>query len=295
MKTKIIKTKYEYSDKYQHTVYLNKNDNKWSPMNFQWIPDLKLNNELNLKTNKMKNLLKITLMLSFIFATSSCSTDDDCITGGGSVTTQTIQLESFSGIQSSGSDSVIISQGDVQEVTVTGHPNIISRLKRNVSNGIWKAELEDGCYNDNNLEINIKVPNMNYVKLAGSGNVVINDFINQQNMEIIIEGSASVELNNNQGAQNLDISIEGSGYVIGNGSFENLESLDIQILGSGYYNAFSMETNSCRIYTVGGGYCNVFVNDNLDITIDGSTEVNYKGYPTITSNISGSGSINDVN
>ena len=295
MKTNGIKAKHVYSEKKQIAVYLKKDDNKWSPINFQLIPIVKLNTGLNLKTNKMKNLLTIALMVLIIFAASSCSTDDDCIFGSGTVTTQTIPLESFSGIQSSGSDSVIISQGDVQEVTVTGHPNIISRLKRNVSNGIWKAELEDGCYENSDLVIHIKVPNMNYVKLAGSANAVINDFINQQNMEIRIEGSASFELNNNQGTENLDISIEGNGYVVGNGSFGNLEYLDIQIFGSGYYNAFSIETNSCSIYTEGSGYCNVFVNDNLDVIINGSTEVNYKGYPTITSNISGSGSINNAN
>src|SRR5210317_1429668 len=261
MEKKINKIKNVYSQKNQNTVYLKKNDNKWSPINFQWIPVMKLNTELNLKTIKMKNLLTIALMLSIIFATSSCSTDNDCITGSGSVITQTIQLESFSGIQSSGSDSVIISQGDVQEVTVTGHSNIISMLKRNVSNDIWKAELEDGCYNNSDLEINIKVANMDYVKLAGSGNAVINDFINQQDMKIIIEGSAYVELNNNQGAENLDITIDGSGYIVGNGNFENLENLDIQIFGSGYYDAFSIDTNSCIIYTEGTGYCNIYVND----------------------------------
>lgn len=238
---------------------------------------------------------KFTVLLFSIIMYSSCSTDDDCITGQGAITTETIELSSFSGVISSGSDTVIISQAATQEVTVTGHPNIINRLKRSVGNGIWKAELEDGCYKNSDLTINIKVPNMNYIKLAGSGSAMINDFINQQDLKIIIEGSGSVELNENQGTHNLDITIEGSGNVTGLGNFEDLENLDIGIFGSGYFDGFQIETNACKIFTEGSGYCNVYVQDFLDVTIEGSTEINYKGNPAITSDIEGSGTINNAN
>ena len=155
--------------------------------------------------------------------------------------------------------------------------------------------MDDDCYTNSNLEINIKVPNINYVKLAGSGNAVINDFVNQQDLEIIIEGSASVALNSNQGTQNVDIAIEGSGGVLGHGNFEDIENINIDIFGSGYFDAFAIETKSCVINTKGTGYCNVYVNNNLDVTVEGSTEINYKGNPTINSNIRGTGSINNAN
>jgi lipid-binding SYLF domain-containing protein len=45
-----------YSDKKQNTDYFKQNNEEWFPINFQWILVIKLNNELNLKTNKMKKV-----------------------------------------------------------------------------------------------------------------------------------------------------------------------------------------------------------------------------------------------
>jgi len=52
MNTNPINTKYVYSEKKDNTVYLKQNNDNWFPVNFQWIPVVKLNNKLNLKTYK---------------------------------------------------------------------------------------------------------------------------------------------------------------------------------------------------------------------------------------------------
>ncbi|MEJ2114249.1 MAG: DUF2807 domain-containing protein, partial [Flavobacteriaceae bacterium] len=231
----------------------------------------------------MKSIkIKTIIMLLSCIVTISCTTDEDCITGSGAIITETIPLDSFSGIRSSGTDHVIISQSNTQEVTVTGHRNIIDKLKRGVSNGVWKAELQDGCYKNSQLEIHVKVPEMNYVRLIGSGSIVVNDIISQEYMEVILEGSGSIDLNTNQGAKWLDVYIEGSGNITGNKNFENLEKLDIEIYGSGNFNAFPIKSNSCEIYVEGSGNCNVYVEDDLEVDIEGSSIISYKGYPTIS-------------
>lgn len=244
-----------------------------------------------MKTIKFKTFV---MLLSCIIITS-CTTDEDCIVGNGEIITETISLATFSGIRSSGTDHVIISQSNTQEVTVTGHKNIINKLKRGVSNGVWKAELQDGCYRNSQLEIHVKVPEMNYVRLVGSGSIVVNDFISQDYMEVILEGSGSIDLNANQGAKWLDIFIEGSGNITGYKNFEDVEDLDIEIYGSGNFNAFPVEANSCEIFVEGSGNCNVYVEDYLDVTIEGSSVISYKGYPSISSHIDGSGSVHDAN
>ncbi|MDU8887080.1 head GIN domain-containing protein [Yeosuana sp. MJ-SS3] len=244
-----------------------------------------------MKTIKFKTF--VILLMSIIIA--SCTTDEDCITGNGTIITETIPLAIFSGIRSSGTDHVIISQSNTQEVTVTGHRNIINKLKRSVSNGVWKAELEDGCYRNSQLEIHVKVPEMNYVRLVGSGSILVKDFVSQDYMEVILEGSGSIDLNANQGAKWLDVLIEGSGTITGFKNFEDLENLDIEIYGSGNFDAFPVVSNSCEIYVEGSGNCNVSVEDYLDVIIEGSSVISYKGYPSISSRIDGSGSVQDTN
>jgi len=44
-----IKTNLVYSGNTHNTVYLKVNNEKWFPINFQWIPVINLNNELNKK------------------------------------------------------------------------------------------------------------------------------------------------------------------------------------------------------------------------------------------------------
>lgn len=44
-----IKTNHVYFEKKTDTVYLNIEREKWFPINFQWIPVVNLNNELNTK------------------------------------------------------------------------------------------------------------------------------------------------------------------------------------------------------------------------------------------------------
>lgn len=244
----------------------------------------------------MKTLnLKTVVILAISIILTACSNDDDCTVGSGTIITETISINSFSGIITSGSDNVNITQSDVQEVKVTGYPNIINRIKKSVSNGMWKIELEDGCYKNSDLTFDIKVPNINLLQLEGSGNIVLNDFINQGPLSLNIEGSGNIDLNANQGTEQLDIVISGSGKVRGHSNFENLVNLNIEVYGSGSCDLFPIETNNCMIDIEGSSTCNVFVNDYLDVSITGSGIINYKGYPTIDQNINGTGSVNDAN
>ena len=100
----------------------------------------------------MKKLLAISALFVFLFI--SCS-DDSYITGEGPIITEEISIEAFKGIESFGTNKVTITRGDVQKVEVTGHSNIIDRLKRDVNSGIWDIVLEEGNYRDADLSFQI--------------------------------------------------------------------------------------------------------------------------------------------
>ena len=79
----------------------------------------------------MKNthIVIIAIMITGL-ATQSCEKMSNQIDGIGTITTNTLQVEKFTKINMNGADNVFISYGQEQEVTVTGHPNIISRIQR---------------------------------------------------------------------------------------------------------------------------------------------------------------------
>lgn len=93
----------------------------------------------------MKNAKIVTVVIAIAnLFTFAFSKEYASIDGLGSVTTKTLQVDDFTGINIEGLEDVYICYGTEQTDTVTGHPNIISRIKTDVSNSTWNIEWIDG-------------------------------------------------------------------------------------------------------------------------------------------------------
>ena len=114
--------------------------------------------------------------------TTSCKKEYTSIEGFGTITTKTLQIDEFIGIRMEVGDNVFIKYGVEQKVTVTGHPNIISRIKTDVSNNTWNIELERGSYGQYELTYYLTLPRIERIYNFGTGDVVINDFISQDEL-----------------------------------------------------------------------------------------------------------------
>lgn len=244
----------------------------------------------------MKKHIVLTLIFSIttIF-TTSCFSDLVFINGSGNVVTETLDIDDFNGINLEGVEDVIISYGETQEVVVSGDDNIIDRIKTNVSGGIWYVGLERGSYRDYELKYDITVPKINKITNEGVADVVVNDFEDNGDLFIKIEGLGKVELNRMANTENLTIDIDGAGQVVGYKEFPDLQKLDIYVDGAGRFLAFPIETADCNIDISGTGRCEVSVEENLDIYIDGAGSVYYKGFPSITQDVSGVATIKSTN
>jgi hypothetical protein len=201
----------------------------------------------------MKNThLVIGAILFTGLLATSCEKMSNQIEGIGTITTNTLQVENFTKIRVEGADNVFISHGDVQEVKVTGHSNIISRIQTEVSNGTWDIELERGSYGHYELTYYITIPILEGVRNTGSGNVTVSDPISADRMEI-------------------------------------------SLIGSGGFFGFPLTASRCQVDISGSGNCEITVNDDLDVAVDGSGSVYYKGSPIIHEDINGSGRVVDTN
>jgi hypothetical protein len=182
----------------------------------------------------------------------SCDKLSNQMEGIGTITTNTLQVDEFTKINMEGADDVYISYGQEQEVSVTGHPNIISRIQRDVSNGTWTIELEQGNYGRYELTYYITVPTIERVMNTGSGNVTVSDAMSTDRMSV-------------------------------------------SLIGSGGFFGFPLESNTCDVDISGSGNCEITVNDDLDVVIDGSGSIYYKGSPIIHDDITGSGRVVEAN
>lgn len=261
---------------------------------------------------KTTNFILVSLSLAMLITFTSCD-NDDCISGGGSIVTEEIDLAGFHSITSSGSMLVTIEQAEEQRVEIESHQNIIDRVERDVIDSTWHIELEDNrCYKNTDITVRIYIPEIRMVETSGSVELVLNSFDGLKNFNIDCSGSTRIfqsgilEITNrfslnssgssemvaNFNASRVEIDISGSGDIKLQGSASHQ---DINISGSGDINAFDFVTDTCDVDISGSGDLELTVNDLLDVRISGSGSVRYMGNPTITSNISGSGEIIDAN
>lgn len=249
----------------------------------------------------VKNVFILLALATGILLTSSCNKDDNmnpstgCIKGEGTITTSTLSIADFTGVDLTFADNVTVNQGSTQKVETTGHPNIIERITTSVSNDIWTIGLESGCYEEYELSIEITIPDINSLALSGSGNLVINDFSNQSGeLSIGLSGSGDVTLNDFTDVSQIDATLSGSGNITANKRI-TVETLNVSNSGSGKFSVFEINSNDCTVISTGSGHSEVTAQNNLDVTISGNGNISYKGTPTITQDVSGSGELIDAN
>jgi hypothetical protein len=246
---------------------------------------------------KIKTILSFTIAVVLLF--TSCQRDNtiitNCTQGEGTIITATVAVNNFTKIDLAFASDVTVSQGAIQEVSVTGHPNIINKINKDVVNGLFILQLENGCYNNYQLSFHITIPNLDQLILSGSGNMVVNNFTNQGDLSIDLNGSGNMTINGFEGTENLSLDIAGSGNITANTNITTLRTLTLDLAGSGTYNGFPLNGKDCVVDLTGSGNIELAASNTLEVTIDGSGNVSYKGTPTITQNISGSGSLINAN
>ena len=245
-------------------------------------------------TNFKRVSMLVILMISILI--TGCEKSIFCIQGEGTVTTETLNISNFDGINLAFSSNVTVRQGTVLEVTATGHLNIIEKISTSVSNNYWNIDFVDNeCYQNDQLSIEITIPNISRLDISGSGNITVEDFLNQNNLSIDISGSGDLTLNAFEGTTNLNVEISGSGDMTANNDITTLNALELDISGSGDYSCFAISSNDCAVDMSGSGDCETRVGNTLNVNISGSGDVSYRGTPTITQTITGSGDLIDAN
>jgi hypothetical protein len=219
--------------------------------------------------------------------------DDDfgpCDRGRGAIVEEVINVPLFSGIDLQMSADVFVTQGPQFEVVVRGYRNHIDLLERRVRDDTWEIDL-DGCTrNPDDLTIYITVPDIRYLEISGSGNIVSENVLQTNDIDLRIDGSGDIDV-----ALDVDdvfAEVRGSGDIFLEGVGDELF---YELDGSGDLRAFDCRFNEARIDIFGSGDSEVFVEDRLLVRIDGSGDVLYRGNPDITVEIDGSGDLIDAN
>lgn len=236
----------------------------------------------------MKNsLLKISL---FALATISLSACTKVIDGKGPSVSENRMLSNFNSIRSEMSGNVFIRQDSFYSVEVRGQQNVLNVLRTSVSGGELSISFKNNTlFIDNEqIEVFITCPNLERIKLEGSGNVSVSNKLSSSNMNLELSGSGNMSLNA-LNSNTLYASISGSGKI---DVFSGWAStLALNTSGSGKMNLSGLESDYANAKTSGSGSISVWVQKQLDASVSGSGNIYYLGNPIVNSNISGSGKV----
>ncbi len=241
----------------------------------------------------MKNILKLLFAISFISLSSCFYYGDhsgvDCVEGNRTIITDEFDLPNFSGIILNIDANIKLKQGDKQSVEVEGQENILDILQLKVRNHILDIDFDE-CVNHDDINIFITIPDIDFLSIHGSGNIVGQNVFDIKDIELKISGSGDMDL----GIEANDVvgKISGSGTMKLDG---DMDFLNFKISGSGDLEAFDLKSIDANIKITGSGDIEVYAKDNLDVSISGSGDVYYKGHPKLDISITGSGKVVDAN
>jgi hypothetical protein len=169
---------------------------------------------------------------------------------------------------------------EIESVAVMGSGNVIAQTNL-VSNVLDLKVSGSGS-----LKAEVEVSGDLEADVSGSGNIELKG--NAEKFDGDISGSGGLEASLAIVGE-TDISISGSGKIIIDGSAKSLEA---KISGSGGVRGDDFKVNTCTIRIAGSGSVEINVQDELDVNINGSGDVAYKGEPKkINNHSSGSGKV----
>ncbi len=231
-------------------------------------------------------------LIAFALILSSCGKNGRTIKGSGPVVEREFNLPPISGTASSIDANIFITPGDSQTVVIKGQQNIIDNIEKQVSSdGIWGVSYYNSVKNHAGITIYITTPHYDYASISGSGNTeTTGSFSDSTNVYVKISGSGNIIMRND--ANILECEISGSGNISLYGS---AVSQYINISGSGNISSFGLEAYESFIKISGSGSSQVNVEHYLDVNISGSGSVYYLGSPELNVKISGSGGVVNAN
>jgi hypothetical protein len=262
--------------------------------------------------NLRRYLLVIAIAFSCLAITPSCNDDNGCKPGSGGIVIRELTLQPFNNVIAPASFQVRIEQGSEQSVEAEGHENIINDISTKVTDGVWVVSLIGDCYKDFDLTVRITLPVLEAVENSGSGDVILNSFDSLDQLTLLVSGSGQMfqsgvlnvsdlltlqnsgsgAMTANFNTQRTDALLSGSGDIKLSGT---TTSQSVVLSGSGSYSTFGLMSNICVMNSSGSGNAEISVSDELDANLSASGNISYKGMPTITSNVTGSGRLIDAN
>ena len=210
------------------------------------------------------------------------------IKGEGNNMTESRQLSGFSALDLSVDANVSYTQDSVYRLEITAQQNILAVMDTKVEAGELVIGFKRNVWNYNTVNIIIHSPDMNRIKLSGSGNIQVENTLSANSLELDVSGSGNISVPT-ASLQSLTARISGSGNIRMNKG--SCISETIRVSGAGSINTEFVNSENADVKISGSGNVTLSASKTLNVEISGSGDVKYRGQPKISTSISGSGNL----
>lgn len=246
----------------------------------------------------MKNWI---IVLSIGMLLSSCSQDllngeicngaSNCTAGNGIVSSQDLpEVANFQGIRHQTSATILLTQGAEQSIRMEGEDNILEFYDFNVNGDILTVNTRGCICTTEEVKIYITLPVLKSIVLDGTGEIIGQNKFTNNELEIMVDGPGDIEMEVT--TSKITITNDSTGELILKGTSE---VLDINLLGTGEVYLFGLETKTATIFSDGPGEVEVKVSDRIDVRIESTGDVFYKGNPEVSVQDNGPGDLVEAN
>jgi hypothetical protein len=213
---------------------------------------------------------------------------------GGIVSGQSKETRDVRGFKSVGfgiAGELFIKTGPEYKLTMEGDRDVLEDIETVVRDGklIIRKENWRLSFNNEMVTVNLTLPELESVGVAGSGNVQILDMIEADRLDFGVSGNGKL-ITSGLNVDRLECGISGSGDII-LGSTGSIDRANISISGSGGFSGEGIEIDDLEVHISGSGNCRCRAGDNLEAYISGSGNITYSGNPKVDAKVSGSGHV----
>ena len=237
--------------------------------------------------------LKLPLISSILTLFVDCSKEfDECFYLTEDITTKVYHSERFEQVEIYVPGEYTFKQGKEHEIKITAHPRYLDSLNTSIHHG--KLSISNRfpfCENKTDLKVEITLPKIKNLFFNAKSTILLNDFINQENLSINLSKKSILEINQFEGMHKFFVLLREDALIKTTTPLENIDSLQINIEGEGRFNGFNIPAKHVNIDILGKGYCEVKALEKLHVVIKGNVNVITKGSPSLYKRITGKGEV----
>lgn len=228
------------------------------------------------------------LLLTFILGVTSCS--DKCTKGDGPRIEYTVFTAPFESLNLTIPATITLYPDTIFRVIARSQENIAELIEWNIESRQLSIDINECLAEHEDIELDIYSPALSLIKLRGIGDIRSGFLIEQERLNIDMDGSGDIEL-----VVNID---EINALILGPGNLKfsgEVEVIKAKLEASGDLRAFDLVADTCFIESLQSGHSEVRVNEYLNVVLNGSGDVRYKGFPAIDTELNSSGKVIDAN